>query len=73
VAKLVRIPNDVDRANLIACDLERHRLDPIGRAKDEPGQPLASILLGIGLINLYNRINAATRSQTGPWVEQYIG
>src|SRR5262245_48342525 len=33
---------------------------------------LASILLSIGLINLFNRINATTRQPTGPWVAQYI-
>lgn len=33
---------------------------------------LASLVLSIGLINLYNRVNAATRQMTGPWIEQYI-
>jgi AhpD family alkylhydroperoxidase len=33
---------------------------------------LASLVLSIGLINLYNRVNATTRQVTGPWIEQYI-
>jgi AhpD family alkylhydroperoxidase len=33
---------------------------------------LAALLLSIGVINLFNRINAATRQPTGPWVEQYV-
>jgi AhpD family alkylhydroperoxidase len=33
---------------------------------------LASLVLSIGLINLFNRVNATTRQVTGPWIEQYI-
>jgi AhpD family alkylhydroperoxidase len=33
---------------------------------------LAALLLSIGVINLFNRINAATRQPTGPWVAQYV-
>jgi len=33
---------------------------------------LASLVLSIGLINLWNRLNATTSQVTGPWIEQYI-
>src|SRR5262249_7898127 len=33
---------------------------------------LASLVLSIGLINLWNRLNATTSQATGPWIEQYI-
>ncbi len=33
---------------------------------------LASLVLSIGLINLWNRLNATTRQVTGPWIEQYV-
>jgi AhpD family alkylhydroperoxidase len=34
---------------------------------------LASLVISIAAINTWNRINAATRQVTGPWVEQVIG
>lgn len=33
---------------------------------------LAAIVLAIAAINVWNRLNAATRQVTGPWVEQLI-
>jgi AhpD family alkylhydroperoxidase len=33
---------------------------------------LAALVLQIGMINLWNRLNAATRQVTGEFVEQYI-
>jgi alkylhydroperoxidase family enzyme len=33
---------------------------------------LASLVLSIGLINLWNRLNAATKQVAGPWTAQYI-
>jgi AhpD family alkylhydroperoxidase len=33
---------------------------------------LSALVLSIGLINLFNRVNAATRQVGGDWVAQYI-
>lgn len=33
---------------------------------------LAAIVLSIATINLWNRLNVATRQVTGPWVAQYV-
>jgi len=33
---------------------------------------LASLVLSIGVINLWNRLNATIRQVTGPWIEQYV-
>src|SRR3954469_21275317 len=33
---------------------------------------LGSLVISIAAINTWNRINAATRQVTGPWVEQFI-
>lgn len=33
---------------------------------------LGALVMAIGLINLWNRLNAATRQVSGPWVAQYI-
>jgi AhpD family alkylhydroperoxidase len=33
---------------------------------------LAAIVLSIATINVWNRLNAATRQITGPWIEQFI-
>ena len=33
---------------------------------------LAAIVMSIGVINVWNRLNAATRQVTGPWIEQFI-
>jgi AhpD family alkylhydroperoxidase len=33
---------------------------------------LASLVLSIGLINLWNRLNAATKQVAGPWTAQYV-
>jgi AhpD family alkylhydroperoxidase len=33
---------------------------------------LASLVLSIGLVNLWNRLNAATKQVAGPWTAQYV-
>jgi AhpD family alkylhydroperoxidase len=33
---------------------------------------LAALVLSIGVINLFNRLNAATRQVAGDWVDRYI-
>ena len=33
---------------------------------------LGALVMAIGLINLWNRLNAVTRQVSGPWVAQYI-
>jgi AhpD family alkylhydroperoxidase len=33
---------------------------------------LGALVMSIATINLWNRLNVATRQVTGPWVEQYI-
>ncbi len=33
---------------------------------------LAAIVMSISVINVWNRLNAATRQVTGPWIEQFI-
>lgn len=33
---------------------------------------LAGLVLSIGVINMWNRLNIATQQITGPWVEQYV-
>lgn len=33
---------------------------------------ISALLLAIGAINLFNRINCTTRQPTGPWVEKYV-
>jgi AhpD family alkylhydroperoxidase len=44
--------------------------DEVARHYDEA--QLASLVISIAAINTWNRINAATRQVTGPWVEQFI-
>ena len=44
--------------------------DEAARHFDEP--QLAALVVAIAGINAWNRINAATRQITGPWVEQFI-
>lgn len=34
---------------------------------------LGGLVLSIGLINLWNRLNAMTRQISGPWVADYVG
>lgn len=33
---------------------------------------LSALVVGIGLINLFNRVNAATRQTSGEWVQKYV-
>ena len=33
---------------------------------------LAALVVSIAAINAFNRLNAATRQMTGPWVEQIV-
>jgi alkylhydroperoxidase family enzyme len=33
---------------------------------------LAAVVVSIAAINAFNRLNAATRQMTGPWVEQIV-
>lgn len=33
---------------------------------------LASLVLSIGVINLFNRVNAATAQVAGPWIAEYV-
>jgi len=33
---------------------------------------LSALVVGIGLINLFNRVNAATRQIAGEWVQKYV-
>jgi alkylhydroperoxidase family enzyme len=35
-------------------------------------EQLASLVVAIATINAFNRINAATRQQTGRWVAQFV-
>ena len=44
--------------------------DEAARHYDE--QQLAALVVSIATINLWNRLNAATRQITGEWVEQWI-
>jgi AhpD family alkylhydroperoxidase len=41
-------------------------------AKHYSEPALAALLLAIAQINVWNRLNAATRQITGPWVAQYV-
>lgn len=73
--------SDAERA---ALDLAEHasRLsdrpdavpDPVWAeaAKHYSEPQLGALVLSIGMINLWNRLNAATRQVTGEFVEQYI-
>ena len=55
-----------DRSDAVPDDVWNEAV----RHYDEPA--LAAILLAIGQINVWNRLNAATRQVTGPWVAQFI-
>jgi len=73
--------SDAERAVLALTEAVTRLADTCDAVPDEIwkeaarhyGEPqLASILLAIGQINVWNRINAATRQVTGPWTAQYI-
>ena len=52
-----------DRADAVPDDVWAEA----ARHYDEAG--LSALLVAIGLINVFNRINVATRTVTGPWVQ----
>ena len=73
--------SDAERAALALTEAATRladRPDPVpddvwreaARHFDEP--QLAALVVAIASINAWNRINAATRQITGPWVEQLI-
>jgi AhpD family alkylhydroperoxidase len=73
--------NDAERAALALTEAATRladRSDPIpdevwdeaARHYDESG--LAGLVIAIAAINAWNRINAATRQITGPWVDQWV-
>ena len=73
--------SDAERAALSLAECATRladRADPVpddvwkeaARHFDEP--QLAALVTAIGLINLFNRVNAATRQMSGDWVEQVV-
>jgi AhpD family alkylhydroperoxidase len=73
--------SDAERAALALTEAASRlsdRADPVpdevwkeaARHYDEP--QLAALVMSIGLINLFNRLNAATRQVTGDFVEQIV-
>ena len=72
---------DAERAGLALTEAMTRladRSDPIPdeiwgeAARHFSEKALAAIVASIAVINLYNRVNTATRQVTGPWVEDYI-
>jgi AhpD family alkylhydroperoxidase len=55
-----------DRADAVTDEIWKEA----ARHYDEP--QLAALVMSIGLINLFNRLNAATRQVTGDFVEQIV-
>ena len=55
-----------DRADPVPDDV----WDEAARHYEQP--QLAALVITIAAINAWNRINAATRQVTGPWVEQWV-
>ena len=41
-------------------------------ARHYPERALAALVLSVGLINLWNRLNAATRQVSGEWTARYV-
>jgi alkylhydroperoxidase family enzyme len=41
-------------------------------AKHYDESQLGALVMSIGLINLWNRLNAATRQIAGDWIDQYV-
>lgn len=60
---MTRVP---DRADPVSDEI----WNEAARHYDE--KVLAGLVLSIGLINLWNRLNITTRQITGPWIEQYV-
>ncbi|MGH2857469.1 MAG: carboxymuconolactone decarboxylase family protein [Solirubrobacteraceae bacterium] len=72
---------DAERAALALTEAATRLADRPGAVSDElwaqaasyyDEPQLAALVLAIASINAWNRINAATRQITGPWVEQWI-
>lgn len=73
--------SDAERAALALAEAMTRiadRADPVpdeiweeaSRHYSEKG--LAALVLSIGTINLWNRLNAATKQVSGPWTAQYV-
>ena len=73
--------SDAERAALALTEAATRIADHPGAVSDEiwdeaarhyDERQLAGLVLAIGLINAWNRVNATTQQITGGWVEQYI-
>jgi AhpD family alkylhydroperoxidase len=73
--------SDAERAALALTEATSRlsdRADPVpDEVWDEAARhynevQLSALVVSIGLINLFNRVNAATRQVSGDWVAQYI-
>ena len=73
--------SEAERAALALAEAETRiadRGDPVTdevwreAARHFEGKALASLVLSIGAINLWNRLNATTRQPSGEWTAQYV-
>lgn len=73
--------SDAERAALALSEAASRlsdRADPVpDEVWDEAARhynevQLSALVLSIGVINLFNRVNAATRQVSGDWVAQYV-
>jgi AhpD family alkylhydroperoxidase len=73
--------SEPERAALALAEAETRiadRGDPVTdevwreAARHFEGKALASLVLSIGAINLWNRLNATTRQPSGEWTAQYV-
>jgi AhpD family alkylhydroperoxidase len=72
--------SDAERAALALAEAETRIADRDDRVPDEiwreaarhfGEKELAALVLSIGVINLYNRLNATTRQPSGEWTARY--
>jgi AhpD family alkylhydroperoxidase len=72
--------SEAERAALALTESTTRLADRVDAVPDDVWQEatrhyadvaLAALVLSIGLINLWTRLNAATRQIGGPWTEQY--
>jgi AhpD family alkylhydroperoxidase len=73
--------SDAERAALALVEAETRiadRGDPVSdevwreAARHFDEKALAALVLSIGVINLWNRLNAATRQPSGEWTARYV-
>ena len=73
--------SDAERAALALTEAETRIADRPDAVTDEvwreaakhyPEKALAALVLSVGLINLWNRLNATTRQVSGEWTGKYV-